>query len=98
MRTLFFSLALLLVVGNVLAYCGDGVCNTVAGESRSSCCSDCACGYNQVCSDSESCVAVAHPTVQVTGYVSRLYGFDGWFAILVAVLSMFVLLLYKFKK
>ncbi|MBR9679158.1 MAG: hypothetical protein GON13_02735 [Nanoarchaeota archaeon] len=97
MRSAFFAIAFLVAVSSVFAYCGDGVCNTVAGESRSSCCEDCACSSSMVCLENGDC-GFAQEELQITGKaVTRLYGFDGWFAALVAAMAVGVLVLYKLR-
>ena len=97
MRVAFLAIAFLIASSAVCAYCGDGVCNTVAGESRSSCCEDCACGSGMVCLESGDC-DFAQEEVQITGRaITHLYGFDGWFAALVAAMAVGVLVLYKLR-
>jgi len=102
MRAFILAILSLAMIANVWAYCGDGVCNVVAGESRTNCCTDCSCGYQSECSDSGACV-LSSEGVKFTGGavsepVSRLYGFDGAYAALVATLAIGVLVLYKLRK
>lgn len=98
MRKSVVLLALLLMPVIVQAYCGDGVCNVAAGETRNTCCADCPCGFAMDCSDDGVCVFPEAP-VQITGgAITHLYGFEGAFAAMVAGVAITVIVLYKLRK
>jgi hypothetical protein len=98
MRKAVFAIMCLLAASTVIAYCGDDVCNVLAGETRNSCCDDCACGFGMECSDQGVCV-FPDEAPQITGRVAtRFYGFEGWFAALVAAMAVGVVVLYMLRK
>lgn len=97
MRLTLLVLVFLLVPAIVQAYCGDGVCNVVAGESRRSCCDDCPCGYSMICTETGSCEFAEVSNQQITGHATYLYGFEPVLAGLVALMAVGVLVLYKFR-